>query len=80
MDVALTAGGVEMFNNKYKKIGIKIQNFRKFRGYTQEKLSLLSGVSRSRISDIECGKGSFNLESLLLIARALNVDLCEIVK
>ncbi len=47
-----------MFNNKYKKIGIKIQNFRKFRGYTQEKLSLLSGVSRSRISDIECGNGN----------------------
>ena len=80
MDVALIIGGIEMFDNKYKKIGIKIHNYRKFRCYTQEKLSLLSGVSRSRISDIECGKGSFNLESLLLTTRALNVDLCEILR
>lgn len=35
----------------------------------------MSGVSRARISDIECGKGPYNIESLMLIAKALDVDI-----
>lgn len=35
----------------------------------------MSGVSHARISDIECGKGPYNIESLMLIAKALDVDI-----
>lgn len=69
-----------MFDDKYKIIGINIQEYRKIKGYTQQRLSSLSGISRARISDIERGKGPFNIVSLFLIAKALNVELSEILK
>ena len=71
-------GGVVVSDNKfaaeYKRIGAKILYYRRLRGWTQIQLSRESDVSRSRISDIECGKGPYNMESILLIARALDVD------
>lgn len=63
-----------MFSGEYKKIGLNIMFYRKKQGLTQEELSELSGVSRCRISDIERGKQSFKFDSLLLIAKALDID------
>ena len=64
-----------MFAMEYKKIGAKILYYRRLKGWTQEELGIMSGVSRARISDIECGKGPYNIESLMLIAKALDVDI-----
>ena len=64
-----------MFAMEYKKIGLKILNQRRMKGWTQKELSEISGVSRPKISDIECGKGPYNIESLLLICKALNIDM-----
>jgi transcriptional regulator with XRE-family HTH domain len=61
-----------MFAMEYKKIGAKILYYRRLKGWTQGELG---GVSRARISDIECGKGPYNIESLMLIAKALDVDI-----
>lgn len=55
-------------------IGAKVLYYRRLKGWTQKELSDASGVSRSRISDIECGKGPYNIESILLIAQALEVE------
>ena len=64
-----------MFAMEYKKIGLKILNQRRMKGWTQKELSDVSGVSRPKISDIERGKGPYNIESLLLICQALNIDM-----
>lgn len=64
-----------MFAMEYKKIGAKILYYRRLKGWTQRELGIMSGVSRVRISDIECGKGPYNIESLMLIAKALDVDI-----
>lgn len=69
-----------MFAMEYKKIGIKVLASRRLKGFTQKKLSELSGVSRPRISDIERGKGPYNLESLLLIAKALDVNIGDLIE
>ncbi len=69
-----------MFKDKYKKIGLKVRYYRSLRGYTQQRLSSLAGVSRSRISDLECGKSAFNMETLLLIAAALDVEVKSLLK
>lgn len=69
-----------MFAMEYKKIGIKVLASRRLKGFTQKELSELSGVSRPRISDIERGKGPYNLESLLLIAKALNVNIGDLIE
>lgn len=64
-----------MFAMEYKKIGAKILYYRRLKGWTQGELGIMSGVSSARISDIECGKGPYNIESLMLIAKALDVDI-----
>ena len=63
-----------MFILEYKAIGAKILYYRRLKGWTQKELSDASGVSRSRISDIECGKGPYNIETILLIAQALKIE------
>lgn len=64
-----------MFDEQYKIIGINVLYYRRIKEWTQKDLADKSGVSRSRISDIECGKGPYNIESILLIAQALDVDI-----
>ena len=76
----LVTGEIEMFKDQYKIIGLNIRYYRSLRGYTQQRLSSLAGISRSIISDLECGKGAFNIETLLLIAAALDVDLKSLLK
>ena len=41
---------------------------------TQSELAEKAQMSRARVSDIECGKGPFNMESIFLLAQALGVD------
>ncbi len=69
----------KMFALEYRTIGAKVLYYRRLKGWTQKDLSEASGVSRSRISDIECGKGPYNIESILLIAQALDVECQELL-
>lgn len=68
-----------MFAMEYKMIGLKVLNQRRMKGWTQKELSEASGVSRPKISDIERGKGPYNIESLLLIAKALDVNIADLI-
>ena len=52
------------------EIGMAVRNMRKEAGLTQEKLSELSGVSRSHIAEIEAGKYSPTVKTLDAISRA----------
>ena len=67
-------GGLKMFEHRYKQLGDKVCLYRQSRGLTQSELAKLASVSRPRISYIECGKGTFNIEILFLIAQAINVE------
>ena len=49
-----------------KCLEINILKYRRLRGFTQEQLAEKSGVSRARISDIEHGKVSCNIETIYL--------------
>ena len=69
-----------MFEDIYKRIGFNLLKQRRLKGWTQEQLSERSGVSRSRISKMENGKENFNIESLFLIAQALEIDFIELLK
>lgn len=66
-----------MKNEHLKSLFIKnLKVFRGERHYTQEVLSELSGVSG--IPDIECGRTTPNLNTMIKIADALNVDLWQL--
>ena len=63
-----------MFEHRYRQLGDKVCFYRQKKEFTQSDLARLALVSRSRISYIECGKGTFNIEILFLVAKALEVE------
>lgn len=65
---------------EHKRIGLKIMYYRKLNRLTQGQLSLKAAVPASAISRMERGKGEFKLESIMLLAKALDVDYREIFK
>lgn len=71
-----------MFAMRYRKIGAKIVYYRLLKDMTQEQLAEKVGISPSYLSKIEHGKYDRNIPftTLLLIARALEIDVCEIIK
>ena len=71
---------VDVLEKECRRIGLNILYRRKELQMTQEALAKLSGVSRSRISDIERGREVFKISSLMLIAGALDIDYRELLK
>lgn len=57
----------------------KIWELRTSKGYSLRQLEQLSGVSKTEINDIENGKTNPTMETLILIAKALNVELTELI-
>lgn len=54
-------------------IGTRIKNIRKSKNMTQEQLSEQTKLSLSHISNLENGRSKMSLESLILIAKVLQV-------
>lgn len=54
-------------------LGNQISQLRKYRGLTQEQLAQKTGLTRQTIILIELGKTNFQVETLVLICRELNV-------
>lgn len=71
-----------MFAMRYKKIGVKIVYYRMLQSMSQEQLAEKVGISPSYLSKIENGKYERNLplNTLMLIARTLEMDVCELIK
>lgn len=62
--------------NKDNTFGHKLQQIRKLKGLTQEKLAELAGVHEKHISKLELGtyKPSFDTLNKIITALGLNVD------
>lgn len=58
----------------------RLARMRKVKGFSQDRLSKASGVSRVTISRIEAGKVSPNIRTLEMIAAALKVPVADIVE
>lgn len=56
------------------KFGNNVKKYRQQKGFTQEKLSELSGLSRNYISDVELGKRSISLKNIEIIAISLEIE------
>ncbi len=61
---------------------LKLYIFRMLQGLNQEQLAERVGISPSYLSKIEHGAYPKNLSltTLLLIAEALTIDICELIK
>lgn len=62
-----------------EKIGIKISILRKKLKYSQEKLAELADLSKTSINSIERAQSKPTIETLERIAKALNIELKELV-
>lgn len=60
-------------------MGRKIRTIRTSKGLTLDQLSKLSGVSKSRLSDLENGLGSPTIATLQKIAKALRVSIEDLL-
>lgn len=60
-------------------LGANIKRLRKSRGLTQQKLSADANISRSYLGDVENGRYNPSIETLKDIAKALNVELNDLL-
>jgi transcriptional regulator with XRE-family HTH domain len=61
------------------RLGKRIRSLRKDRGWTQEELAHRSGLNRSYMSDVECGRSDLSLSTLQKIARPLGISVAELL-
>ena len=62
------------------RIGENIRRQRNLRGVNSREVARLSGLSPSLLSQVESGKSAASLKTLYRIARALKVEMGELVK
>jgi DNA-binding XRE family transcriptional regulator len=60
-----------------KTIAVNIKKIRKEKGYTQKKLSDMTGIMRPNIARLERGATVPNLNTLIKVAKGLNVSLVK---
>lgn len=60
------------------KVGVKIRLERQKRGFSQEKLAVLSGVATNTIGTIERAEQSPTVETVGAIAKALDIELYKL--
>lgn len=71
---------MEKGNKKLIKLGKKIAEYRKEKGFSQEELGALIRSARNYIGCIERGEKSPSLNTLIKIAKALNVKVKDFIE
>ena len=61
-----------------KGIGLRIKRLRTLRGYSQEQLSEIMGISPNYLSNIERGKENPTLDLFIKLSQGLRVEIHEI--
>jgi transcriptional regulator with XRE-family HTH domain len=57
------------------EIGKNLKGLREARGWSQDQLGAMIGMDKGAVSRVEAGKWNYGINTLLLFARALNMDL-----
>ncbi|MBR8534407.1 helix-turn-helix transcriptional regulator [Carboxylicivirga sediminis] len=63
--------------NIKEKHAKRIKNLRSQKGLSQEALAFEANLDTKYMSDIECGKRNFSIQTLEKIVKALNVSVLE---
>lgn len=69
-----------MTNSTIRTVQKNIKKYRKQKGYTQLKLSIMAGVSKDFITAIESGKRTPSIKRLEMIAKALKIEVYKFFK
>lgn len=66
---------------QYRRIvGETIRTYRKRAGFTQEKLAEKADLHHNFVGQVERGNMEISLGSMLKIAKALNIRVCDLVQ
>lgn len=71
--IAVITGSFMLLNNDVHNIALTIQRHRKAAKLSQRELADLAGVGKTVVFDIEHGKSSVQLDTLLKILNILNI-------
>ena len=63
-----------------KKFGLKVKEIRIEQGLSQEKLALKADLDRTYVPDIEKGERNVSILVIEKIAKALNIEISELLK
>ena len=63
-----------------KKFGIRLKELRLQKGLSQEKLANIAEIDRTYIPSIEKGKRNVSITVIERLARALNVEIIELIE
>ena len=63
-----------------RSLGSNIRTIRTEHGITQQKLALMTGVSRSNLWKIENGTADVGIDVLIRIARALDMPVRDLIQ
>jgi transcriptional regulator with XRE-family HTH domain len=61
-------------------VGKRIQDLRRKKGFTQDQFAVHAGLNRTHLYRLESGKQSITLRTLKIIADALGVKICDLVR
>lgn len=61
------------------KIGKKIQELRKSKGYSQESFAYAAGIARTYMGRVERGEQNISIQNLIKIALALKVEVGDLI-
>ena len=77
--IVLIEGVIKMVDWNNMTFGEKIKHAREAMGLSQNKLAQLSGMAQSSISYLESGEKKPNLETITLIAKALDLPVSNLI-
>lgn len=63
-----------------RSLGLNIRAIRTEHGITQQKLALMTGISRSYLWKIETGTADVGIDVLVKIARALDAQVRDLIE
>jgi|TARA_Y100000031_G_scaffold100718_1_gene110445 transcriptional regulator with XRE-family HTH domain len=64
----------------YKQVGKKIRDYRKRKGWSQEKLGFEAGLHRAYVGQIERGEKKIGLVNLEKFSKAFGISISKIIQ
>ena len=61
-------------------VGMKIQELRKKKGFTQDQFAVRAGLNRTHLYRLESGRQSITLRTLKIVADALEIRVRDLVR
>lgn len=61
------------------RFGRRVRVLRRAKGFSQEHLAYESGLDRSYLGSVERGERNISLDNIAILARALDVDIAQLV-